>query len=94
MARTLPPDDDPAFAEWVRQIPLQELDLEADPVPVGHPVVAVLTLAALLTGLGGSLIIATLLVLNALSMPVALISISTGMGLAVGSLAYLLWRAE
>jgi len=90
----LPPDDDPLFDQWVRDIgSMQDLPDPDVPVKTGRPVVAAVTLVAALFGFGVALGIATALAFGDMtSLPIALVLMAAGTLLAGGALAYLLWR--
>jgi hypothetical protein len=91
----VPPDDDPHFAAWLREIgPLPDDlgDLDT-PVEVGRPVAVVIALLAALLGFGIALGIATALAFNALtSLPIALAFMIGATVVTAGALLYLVWR--
>jgi hypothetical protein len=69
------------------------LELELPDIRVGPPVAAGLALIAATIGLGIALGFALALVLDAVTVLLACLLIGVGATLAVGALAYLIWRA-
>jgi len=92
MRAHIPPDDDPSFAAWIDEIrSLEELVLD-DHVNQ-HAFASAVALVVATIGVGAALGVALALVLNAVTVLAACLLIGVGTVLAVGSLAYLVWRA-
>jgi hypothetical protein len=94
MHASIPPDDDPRFDQWVRDIgPLQELELELTDSVTQPTITSAIALVGATIGMGVALGVALALVLNAVTAVLACVLIGVGTVLTVGSLAYLVWRA-
>lgn len=94
MRASIPPDDDPRFEQWIRDIgPLQELEPELTDRVAQPTVTSAVALIGATIGVGAALGVALALVLNAVTVVLACVLIGVGTVLAVGSLAYLVWRA-
>jgi hypothetical protein len=93
MHASIPPDDDPRFDQWIRDVgPMQELEPLTDRVTQPTVTSAVALIGATI-GVGAALGVALALALNAVTVVLACVLIGVGTVLAVGSLAYLVWRA-
>lgn len=90
-ATQLPPDDDPGFYRWVREIgPLHELEF---PTKTGSPVMAAVAVTAAVLGMTVALVTTAALVFNAITPLGAVLVAGAGTLTTLVSLAYLIWRA-
>lgn len=90
----IPPDDDPRFQQWIRDIgPLKDLPPDEEEYP-GRPVAAALATCSAIAGMGVCVGVAWCLVLHLVTPLSALVLIIGGGAVAGFALIYLVSQAS